>query len=107
MRHRVTKHLQPILNKLDLARGKLSATAISAEEESEQVALRYLKEGSITQEAFIEIYVKLRKEAHEKRILADKLTKEKDMLANHIPKSLDSNSPIPTPRQRKRVSFNK
>lgn len=107
LRRRVTKHLQPILNKLEVAKGKLSASAILAEEESEQVALSYLKEGSTSQDAFIELYVKLRKEAHEKRILADKLTKEKDMLANHIPKPLESNSPIPTPRQRKRVSFNK
>lgn len=106
LRRRVTKHLQPILNKLELTQKKLSTAADSAQKESEQVENSYL-EGVTTQDTFIELYVKLRKEAHEKRILADKLTREKNMLTGCVPKPFESNSPIPTPRQRKRVNFNK
>ena len=106
-RRRVTgRHLNPIIEKLNKAQEKLAEEARSLEKQSEQMAEDFLH-GSKSLDLFIEDYIKLRKETSQKRILADRLAKEKNMLAVTIPRQMDSSSPIPAPRQKKRVSFNR
>lgn len=103
----IGRHLNPILEKLNKAESKLAEEARSFEEQSEQLAQEFMR-NSKNVDSFTEEYIKLRKEASKKRLLADRLVKEKNMLAEAIPRQImDPNSPIPAPRQKKRVSFNR
>ena len=102
-----TKRLLPILEELNKAQSKLSTEARNSEEQSERMAQEFL-DGGKTHDQFIEEYLKLRKETSKKRILADKLTKERNDLLEKISASpRGSDSPLPNPRQRKRLSFNR
>lgn len=106
LRRRVSsKHLQPIVEKLNKTQSQLSAEARKYEEESESMAQEFL-DGKKSYDDFVEEYIKLRHQTSQKRILADKLAKEKTKLSEDIPRPFGTNSPTPAPRHRKRVSFN-
>lgn len=101
------KYLQPILEKLNRAEEQLSLIARKYEEESEQLAQQFLDK-SLAYDGFIEKYIKLRKEASKKRVLADRLAREKSMLADtsKFIKTRSANlinPPAPTPPRRKKV----
>lgn len=109
VRYTTSRHLEPILDKLNQLLNKLTSEATRHEELSESMAQDFLN-GKKSYTEFIDQYIKLRKETSKKRIVADKLAKERTTLANTITPSsgnAPNYSPVPTPRQRKRVSFNK
>lgn len=117
--------LDKVLDKLEKEEVKLNESASSKFEDSEKFAKSYLDGKLDTKhEHFIDEYTKLRKEAHKASILAEKLTQEKGKLAqdyvakvtstskdvnNNLSADVNNNnsSPVPTPRQKRRVSFNK
>lgn len=103
--------LNTVMTKLEANQTKLSTNALRLEEDSEQVARAYL-EGKLKHDQFIDQYIQLRKDASRARALADKLTKEKNILAQNWNNStsgviVDSKqeSPKPAARQRKKVCF--
>lgn len=99
------KHLQPILDKLNKAQNNISSEGRKYEEQSELLSSEFLN-GDRSHEDFVEEYIKLRKETSRQRALADKLAQEREKLAENVTRPFESASPIPMPRQRKRVSFN-
>lgn len=102
-RHIATKHLEPFIDRLTEAQNLLTREARKREELSESLALDFLSRQTNYDE-FINEYIDVRKETSIKRTLADKLAKERNKLAENLIKPLES--PIPTPRQRKKqVSF--
>lgn len=102
-RHIASKHLEPFIERLGKTQDRLTREARKREELSESMALDFLSRKTSYGE-FIDEYIDLKKKTSIKRILADKLAKERDQLAESLIKPIDS--PIPTPRQRKkRVSF--
>lgn len=102
-RYITSKHLEPFLGRLGRAQSSLAEDARKCEEESERMASEFLS-GKKGYEEFIDEYIAIRKQTSARRLKADKLSKERDHLAENLNRPFDS--PIPTPRQRKkRVSF--
>lgn len=107
VRHATTKLIEPILERLTTLQNELSNDARKHEELSELVAQEFLS-GNKGYAEFIDEYISLRKETSKKRILADRLAKEKNELSSNIPKphqtqqNLHKISPVPSPRRRKR-----
>lgn len=109
-----SKYVNRILGQLERAQVKIDSEARSAEERSERMAKDFL-DGNIRHEDFLQRYIDLRKNAIQRRIIADKLVKERSKLDENVSgasaksknsKTLDQqNSPTPTPRQRKRLSL--
>lgn len=99
----VHRYVDPIMHKLGATHEKLTKEAREAEEQSECLAKKYL-DGELEHQAFIEQYMKIREVTSQKRTLADRLTKERNKLAEQITKPFELDSPVPVPR-RKRVSF--
>lgn len=121
-----SKYVNRILGQLGKTQEKVNQEARSFEERSERMAKDFL-DGNIRHEDFLERYINIRKNAIQKRILADKLVKERSKLVDggvvttstsssssssrssnksKNDKTADQqNSPTPTPRQKKRMSF--
>lgn len=88
------KHLEPILEKLSNIQEQLAHEARQREELSEAMAHRFLtaddddddgdNDNHEPYDEFIRQYIGLRKETSRKRILADRLTKERDTLMSNI-----------------------
>lgn len=112
------KYVNRILGQLERAQVQIDTEARSAEEKSERMAKDFL-DANIGHEDFLERYINIRKNAIQKRIIADKLTKERSKLDENVsgtsPRNNNNNnnnktfaqqnSPTPTPRQRKRLSL--
>lgn len=105
-RRLMCKQLTPILEKLDICHANLLATTCQLEEQCERMASDFL-EGRKSFDMFKAAYLQLRSSASRKRILADKLGQERARLLANLPKPAATGSPVPAPRQRKRVSFNR
>ena len=83
VRHITSKYLEPILDKQNGVQDKLAQDARSCEESSEAMANEFLA-SSMPYDDFIKQYIPIRKETSKKRILADKLAKERDQQYSYI-----------------------
>lgn len=106
LRKRIIRSQQPLLEHLSKMHCQITLEARKFEEESEKMAQEFLA-GNMNYDEFIRLYVEVRRQATRKRALADRLAKERNTLADNVPKVNVTNSPIPTPRQRKKVSIQK
>lgn len=105
IRRRIVKSHLPLLDLLSKTHCQISLDARKYEEESEGMAQEFLS-GNKSYDEFIRDYLEARMKATGKRALADRLAKEKNLLAglNDLTKVNGTYSPIPKPRQRKKVS---
>lgn len=76
-----SKHIEPILERLGSVQTDLANDARKYEESSESMAQDFLA-GKKNYTEFIEEYIRLRNETSRKRILADRLAKERDSLTS-------------------------
>lgn len=119
LRSRITqRHVKPIMKRLNELQIKLSTHAKSLEDESDRMA-QDLLEGRLAFEDCLERYLKTRKETSKQQILADRLAKEKDKLAQTVTTSTkflnqrklvetqQDKPPSPMPRTKKRASMNR
>lgn len=106
LRRRTIRNQHPLLDQLGKVHCQISTDAVTYEEESERLAQDFLA-GNMDYNKFVQAYVDVRKKAIRKRALADKLGRDKSSLADSVPEHQVTNSPIPTPRLKKRVSLPK
>lgn len=93
MRKLALLDISPALTKLDQARTLLSDKARELEQQSERLASEYLN-GSKSHEKFQHEYLEIRKQSSKTRILADRLTEERNRLVENVPSNTMLHRPV-------------